>query len=150
MKKMAVAQAKNIETPEDLGKLTGFMNKLVIEAALNAEMTEHLGHEKHQKRWGSNPRSGYSKKIIIGDDGQLELTIPRQEKANLNRNWSNSIKHGLIKLIIFFSFYTPRVWLQGKLLISSPPTWISRVTDSVKERVIEWQNRPLDKRYPIV
>lgn len=50
MKKMAVAQAKNIETPEDLGKLTGFMNKLVIEAALNAEMTEHLGHEKHQKR----------------------------------------------------------------------------------------------------
>ena len=46
---MAVELAKNIKAQEDLGKLTGFMNKLVIDTALNEKITTHLGHEKHQK-----------------------------------------------------------------------------------------------------
>ena len=41
------------------------MNKLVIETALNEEMAQHLGHEKHQKKRGSNTRNGYSKKTVI-------------------------------------------------------------------------------------
>ena len=51
---MAAELAKGIKTQEDLGKLTGFMNKLVIETALNEEMAQHLGHEKHQKKQGSH------------------------------------------------------------------------------------------------
>ena len=51
---MAVELVKGIKTQEDLGKLTGFMNKLVIETALNEEMALHLDHEKHQKKQSSN------------------------------------------------------------------------------------------------
>ncbi|WP_255307100.1 hypothetical protein [Gilliamella sp. Bif1-4] len=43
---MAAELAKGIKNQEDLGKLTGFMNKLVSETALNTEMAEHLEHEK--------------------------------------------------------------------------------------------------------
>ena len=53
------------------------MNKLVIEPALNEEMMQHLGHEKHQKKRGSNTRNVYSKKTVLSDDGELELAIFR-------------------------------------------------------------------------
>ena len=66
-----------MKTQEDLGKLTGFMNKLVIETALNEEMAQHLGHEKHQKKRGSNTRNGYSKKTVISDDG-----VPRDRESS--------------------------------------------------------------------
>lgn len=44
---MTAELAKSIKTQENSSKLTGFMNKLVIEPALNEEMVQHLGHEKH-------------------------------------------------------------------------------------------------------
>ena len=66
-----------MKTQEDLGKLTGFMNKLVIETALNEEMAQHLGHEKHQKKRGSNTRNGYSKKTVISDDD-----VPRDRESS--------------------------------------------------------------------
>ena len=50
LREMAAELAKGIKTQEDLGKLTGFMNKLVIETALNEEMVQHQGHEKYQKK----------------------------------------------------------------------------------------------------
>ena len=65
LREMAAELAKGIKTQEDLGKLTGFMNKLVIETTLNEEMALHLGHEKHQKKRGSNTLNGYSKKTVI-------------------------------------------------------------------------------------
>lgn len=65
-----------------LGKLTSFMNKLVIETALNEGIVQYLGHEKHQKKRGSNTRNGYSKKTVISDNGELELAIPRDRESS--------------------------------------------------------------------
>ncbi len=79
---MAAALANGIKTLEDLGQLTGFMNKLVIETALNEEMAQHLSHEKHQKKPGSNTRNGCSKKTVITDDGELELAILRDRESS--------------------------------------------------------------------
>ena len=77
LREMVAELAKGIKTQEDLGKLTGFMNKLVIETALNEEMAQHLGHEKHQKKRGSNTRNGYSKKTVISDDD-----VPRDRESS--------------------------------------------------------------------
>ena len=53
------------------------MTKLTVETALNAELTEHLGHEKNARKHGSNAHNGYSSKTIISDDGEIEITTPR-------------------------------------------------------------------------
>lgn len=64
LKEMAAQLAKGIKTQEYLGKLTGFMNKLMIETALNEEMAQHLGHEKHQKKLGSNTLMVIVKRLL--------------------------------------------------------------------------------------
>ncbi len=46
--------AKNLKTPEDLSQFDRLLKKLSVEAALNAEMTHHLGYEKNQSRPGAN------------------------------------------------------------------------------------------------
>ncbi|MGE9126129.1 transposase, partial [Escherichia coli] len=68
--------AKNLKTSEDLSQFDRLLKKLSVEAALNAEMTHHLGYEKNQPRLGANSRNGYSTKTVITGDGPLELNRP--------------------------------------------------------------------------
>jgi putative transposase len=74
--------AKNIKTEADLKALTKILNNLTVETALNAELTEHLGHEKHNSKLGSNARNGFSKKTLITDDGSFALTTPRDREGS--------------------------------------------------------------------
>ena len=46
--------AKNLKTPEDLSQFDRLLKKIKVEAALNAELTHHLGHEKNQPKSGTN------------------------------------------------------------------------------------------------
>jgi|GEM_PF-844355 len=65
--------AKGIKTPEDLNEFSQMLKKITVEAALNAEMDEHLGYEKHQKSTSSNSRNGKSSKRVKTEDGEFEL-----------------------------------------------------------------------------
>ncbi len=67
--------AKNLKTPEDLSQFDRLLKKLRVEAALNAEMTHHLGYEKNQSRPGANSRNGFSTKTVITGDGPLEQVV---------------------------------------------------------------------------
>ncbi|GJH75899.1 hypothetical protein ECZC06_54930 [Escherichia coli] len=69
--------AKTLKTSEDLRLFDLLLKKLSVEAALNAEMTHHLGYEKNQSKPGTNSRNGYSTKTVITGDGPLELRTPR-------------------------------------------------------------------------
>ena len=51
--------AKNLKTPEDLSQFDRLLKKISVEAALNAELTHHLGHDKNQPKSGTNSRNGY-------------------------------------------------------------------------------------------
>jgi len=68
--------AKNLKTPEDLNQFDRLLKKSSVEAALNAEMTHHLGYEKNKPTLGANTRNGYSTKMIMTGDGPLELRTP--------------------------------------------------------------------------
>ncbi|MBF4521496.1 transposase, partial [Acinetobacter towneri] len=70
LKDLAAEFAKGIKTEDDLNQFTRLLTKLTVETALNAELTEHLGHEK-------NARNGYSSKTVLSDDGEIEITTPR-------------------------------------------------------------------------
>ncbi|WP_386689772.1 IS256 family transposase [Lonepinella sp. MS14437] len=114
IKLLANELAKNLKTPEDLNQLSRVLKKITVEAALNTELTEHLGYKKNQTR-------------ITGMDEQI---IALYAKGLSNQEIVDSFKE----------FYDADV----------SPSLISRVTDSVKERIIEWQNEPLNAVYAIV
>lgn len=56
------------------------LTKLTVETALNAELTNHLGHEKNAPRKDSNTRNGHSSKTLLSDDGEIELNTPRDRE----------------------------------------------------------------------
>lgn len=61
--------AKNLKTPEDLNQFDRLLKKISIEAALNADMSHHLGYDKNQPKAGTNARNGYSTKTVSTGDG---------------------------------------------------------------------------------
>jgi len=56
--------AKGIKTEKDLSSFSQLLTKITIEAALNAELDDHLGYDKHEESGGSNSRNGYFSKIL--------------------------------------------------------------------------------------
>ncbi len=55
---------------------------MIVETALNAELDEHLGYQKHQSRTNSNSRNGYSAKSIITDDREVNTDVPRDRETS--------------------------------------------------------------------
>jgi putative transposase len=77
----------NYKKPADLIGENGLLKQLtkaVIEAALNAEMGQHLGHDRHALAGNAtgNVRNGYSAKTITGDFGNIELAVQRDRTAS--------------------------------------------------------------------
>ena len=150
--------AKSINTPEDLNEFSQMLKKITVEAALNAEMDEHLGYQKHQKSTSTNSRNGNSSKRVKTEDGEFELDTPRDRDG--------SFEPKLVKKhqSRFTSLDDKILWLYAQGMSTRDivnafdewygaeisPTLVSRVTSAVMEQVIEWQSRPLDAIYPIV
>ena len=150
--------AKGIKTPEDLNEFSQMLKKITVEAALNAEMDEHLGYEKHAKTIAKNSRNGKTSKYIKTEDGTFELDTPRDRDG--------SFEPKLVKKhqSRFTSMDEKILWLYAQGMSTREivqafdewygadisPTLISRVTNAVIDKVVEWQSRPLDSIYPIV
>ena len=158
LKDLAAEFAKGIKTEDDLNQFTRLLTKLTVETALNAELTEHLGHEKNARKNGSNARNGYSRKTVLSDDGEIEITTPRDrdgtfEPQLIKKNQTRITQMDSQILSLYAKGMTTReIVATFKEMYDADvsPTLISKVTDAVKEQVAEWQNRPLDALYPIV
>ena len=138
--------------------LIDLLKKLSVEAALNAEMTHHLGYEKNQSRPGANSRNGYSTKTVITGDGPLELRTPRDrdgtfepQRVKKNQTRITGMDNQILSLYAK-GMTTREIAAAFKELYDADVSsaLISKVTDAVMEQVVEWQNRPLDAVYPIV
>ncbi|ECC2479641.1 IS256 family transposase [Salmonella enterica] len=150
--------AKNLKTPEDLNQFDRLLKKISVEAALNAEMTHHLGYDKNQHRAGSNTRNGYSTKTVTSGDGPLELRTPRDRDGSFepqlvkkNQTRITGMDNQILSLYAK-GMTTREIAAAFKELYDADvsPALVSKVTDAVTEQVTEWQNRPLDAIYPIV
>ncbi|HCG8489456.1 TPA: transposase [Vibrio parahaemolyticus] len=150
--------AKSIKTGSDLDDFRKMLTKVTVETALNAELDEHLGYQKHQSRTSSNSRNGYSGKSIITDDGEVDIDVPRDREASfepqLVRKHQTRFQSMDYKILSLYAkgMTTREIVATFKEMYDADvsPTLISKVTDSVLEEVIEWQSRPLDEIYPIV
>ena len=151
------------ETPEDLLGDEGLfkqLKKALLERALGAELTDHLGYEKGDPsgRGTGNSRNGHSGKTVLTEDGEVDLAVPRDRNGSFE---PAIVPKGERRLDGFddriLSLYARGMTvreIQGHLQelykVEVSPDLISRVTDAVLEEVRDWQNRPLDAVYPVV
>lgn len=150
--------AKGIKTEKDLNDFRQMLTKVTIETALNAELDEHLGYEKHQSSDKANSRNGYTSKTLRTEDGQFELDTPRDREGSFEpqlvkkqQTRFTSLDDKILSLYAK-GMSTREIVATFKEMYGADvsPTLISKVTDAVIERVTEWQSRPLDAIYPIV
>jgi putative transposase len=162
-KKLIDQLLTDYKKPEDIIGENGLLKELtkaILERALAAEMTDHLGYEKHDPAGHhlGNTRNGKSPKTLKGDFGELELETPRDRQATFEpkivakgqTRWTGFDD----KIISMYARGMTTREIQGHLeemyKIEVSPTLISNVTEAVIEEVKQWQNRPLDELYPIV
>ncbi|MEI7066055.1 IS256 family transposase [Dickeya chrysanthemi] len=158
LKALAAELAKGLKTQADLNQFSRMLTKLTVETALNAELTDHLGYEKNAPKKGSNTRNGYSSKTLLCDDGEIELSTPRDrentfEPQLIKKNQTRITQMDSQILSLYAKGMTTReivATFREMYDADVSPTLISNVTDAVKEQVAEWQSRPLDALYPIV
>ncbi|WP_345828285.1 IS256 family transposase [Erwinia sp. HDF1-3R] len=158
LRALATELAKGLKTEADLNQFSRMLTKLTVETALNAELTDHIGHEKNAPKTGSNTRNGYSSKTLLCDDGEIEISTPRDRESTfepqlIKKNQTRITRMDSQILSLYAKGMTTReIVATFKEMYDADvsPTLISKVTDAVKEQVTEWQNRPLDALYPIV
>ena len=149
--------------PEDLIGENGLLKqltKLLVEKALDAEMTEHLGHDKNHPIQNSlgNARNGKSKKTLKGDFGELPIDVPRDRQGSFEpqlipkhqTRWTGFDDKILSLYARGMTVREIQSHLEEMYGTEVSPTLISSVTDAVIEEVKAWQGRPLDSVYPIV
>jgi putative transposase len=151
------------QKPEDLIGENGLLKQLtkaLVERALQAELTTHLGYEKHspEGHLSGNTRNGVSTKQLKGDFGEVEIEVPRDRQASFE---PKLVAKGQTRFAGFddkiLSLYARGMTtreIQGHLeemyQVEVSPALISNVTEAVIEEVKAWQGRPLDAVYPIV
>ena len=154
---------KTYKTPEEILGENGLLKQLtkaVLQRALQAEMTHHLGHEKHGSvaTKGGNARNGSSAKTLKGDFGSMPLEIPRDRESSFEpliiSKGQTRFAEFDDKIISLYSRGLTTREIQSHLEeiygVEVSPALISVVTEAVAEEVKAWQNRPLDALYPIV
>lgn len=150
--------AKSIKTEADLTDFRKMLTKVTVEAALNAELDEHLGYSRHEQSHKDNYRNGYSSKTIRTEDGEVDLDAPRDRDSSfepqlVKKNQTRFTSMDDKILYLYSKGMTTRdIVATFKEMYDADvsATLISRVTNAVIEQVVEWQSRSLDAVYPIV
>jgi putative transposase len=154
---------KDYKKPEDLIGETGLLKQLtkaLVEKALAAELTHHLGYEKYDPTGynSGNSRNGATAKTVKGDFGEIVVETPRDRNGSFEPQLIQ--KHQTRfdgfdeKILSLYARGMTTREIQGHLQqmygVEVSPTLISTVTDAVLEEVKAWQNRPLEPIYGVM
>ncbi|QSE95059.1 IS256 family transposase [Rhodococcus pseudokoreensis] len=156
-----LAQAK--EQGVDLMGPDGLLNQLtknVLETALDAEMTEHLGYEKHDAagRGSGNSRNGTRTKTVLTEIGPVEIDVPRDTDSSFAPQIVKKRQRRLTGIDEIVLSLTAKGLTTGEVSAHFQDIYgatvskdtISRITDKVVGEMTDWQNRPLDRVYPVI
>jgi len=151
------------KTAEEIAGSNGLLKQLtktLIERAMGAELTHHLGYEKHavEGRGSGNNRNGTSRKKVQGDFGSVEIEVPRDRNGTFEpkliqkheRRFSGFDQKILSMYARGMTTRDIQAHLEEIYGVEVSPALISEVTDAVMEEVTGWQNRPLEPIYLIV
>ena len=150
-------------TPEKFWGESGLfaeLKKRIVERALDAEMSDHLGYSKHDPKGNNsgNSRNGRGKKAVVIDSDEVELNPPRDRKSTfepkLIPKGERCFEGFNDKIIAMYGRGMSVRDIQASLLdmyqVDVSEGLISQATESIMEEVKAWHNRPLDPIYPIV
>jgi transposase-like protein len=136
------------------------LSKALIERAMQAELTEHIGYEKSEsgEKQTSNRRNGKTSKTLRTDQGPMEIEVPRDRDGEFEpqivgkhqREWRGFDDKILSMYGLGLSTQAIQENLKEIYNVDVSPELVSRVTDEVKGLVEEWRNRPLEAFYPVV
>ena len=132
----------------------------ILQRALEAEMTGHLGYEKNSNAGDNsgNSRNGHTEKTVLLENQETTIEVPRDRNSTFEPiiipKHEKRVPLFNDQIISMYSFgMTDRdikAHLEKIYNVDVSPDLISRVTNEVLEEVREWQNRPLEKSYAIV
>jgi putative transposase len=151
---------RGLNSPSDLAKLSRELLKITVEAALNAEMDTHIGYSRHSPDGynSGNSRNGYNRKTLKGEHGEIEIATPRDRNGDFEpvfvaKNQTRLTKFDDQILLLYAKGMTTRDIVETFAEMYGAdisPSLVSQVTESVLEKALEWQTRPLDSVYPIL
>jgi putative transposase len=152
------ARAEGIELAGPCGLLTG-LTKTVLETALEAEMSEHLGYERHDPtgRDGGNSRNGTRTKTVLTEIGPVQIEVPRDRDASFDPTIVRKPQRRLDGIDEIVLSLTARGLTTGEVAAHFAEVYgakvsrdtISRITDKALEEMAEWASRPLDAIDPV-
>ena len=136
------------------GGLLQKLTKLVVESALDGEMDDHLGYDKHDPvgRDGGNSRNGKRGKTLLTEAGPVEISVPRDRDGSFEPRLVAKRQRrlsGVDDLVISLS---AKGLTHGEICAHLAEVYgaevskqtVSTITDRVLDGMAEWQNRPLD------
>ena len=154
---------RNYKTPEEIlgeGGLLKMLTKRLLERAMEAELTHHVGYEKHapEGRNTGNSRNGRSKKTLKGDFGTMPIDVPRDRAGTFEpqivgkhqTRWTGFDDQIVSMYARGMSTREIQMFLEERYNVEVSPSLISAVTEEVIDEVRAWQNRQLEEIYPIV
>jgi putative transposase len=134
--------------------------KAILERALGAEMTHHLGYAPGDDKPAgmANHRNGSSGKTVLTDEGPLRIEVPRDRHGAFEPQIVGKHERRFTgfddKIIALYSrgltVREVQAHLQEMYAVEVSPDLISKVTDAVMAEVTAWQSRPLEPMYPVV
>jgi putative transposase len=160
------SEVKKCKTIDDVMGKDGLIQRLVkdvLENILEGEIEEHLGRNKYERTETNesskkNYRNGYSSKNLRSSFGDVDLEIPRDRNAEFEpqiiKKYETVCTELDKKVISLYAKGMTTSDIQAEIEdlygITISPSMVSRITDKVMDSAVEWQNRSLDKIYPIV
>jgi transposase-like protein len=149
--------------PDDFYGPEGIMKQLtkaLVERTMEAELTGHLGYEKHDrgKKTNENRRNGKTTKELRTDDGPMTIEVPRDREGRFEPQivpkHQREFRGFDDKIPSMYALGLTTRQIQDHLkeiyAVEVSPELISRVTDEVKELAAEWRSRPLEPMYPVL
>ena len=140
------------------GGLLGELTKNVLETALEAELTEHLGHEHGGTPIAENMRNGTRVKTVLTEIGPVEIEVPRGRDGSFEPIIVPKRKRRLDGVDQIVLSLTARGLTTGEIAAHFDEVYgakvskdtISRITEKVAGELAEWASRPLDSLYPVI
>ncbi|MFD9622045.1 IS256 family transposase [Streptomyces virginiae] len=153
------AQAEGLQLTGE-GGLLHQLTKRLLESALEGEITDHLGYDKHDPagKNGGNSRNGTRAKTVLTDVGPVEVSVPRDRDGSFEPKIVKKRQRRLTGVDEMVISLSAKGLTTGEVQAHLAEVYgaevsrqtISTITDKVLEGMAEWQNRPLDSVYPVV
>ncbi|RKS68065.1 mutator family transposase [Actinomadura pelletieri DSM 43383] len=156
---VAQAREQGLELTGE-GGLPAELTKRVLESALEGELTDHLGRDRHVRagEGGGNVRNGHRSKTVTTEVGPVEIDVPRDRDATFEPKIVRKRQRRLTGVDDMVLSLSAKGLTHGEISAHLAEVYgasvskqtISTITDTVLDSMTEWQNRPLDSVYPVI